>query len=57
MSRVSTREEARAQAIEWQADFNNHNYTWSELFYFCEYFEKLGEKFGLLEEFHENGII
>lgn len=57
MSRANTREEARAQAIEWQTDFNNHNYTWSELSYFCEYFEKLGERFELLEEFHENGII
>lgn len=48
---------ARDKAIEWQYDFNNHNYTWEELVDIQERFEKLGKRYGLLGEFRENGII
>ena len=48
---------ARQKAIDWQTDFENHNYTYSELAYYTEYFCKLGKRYGLLEEFRENGII
>ena len=47
---------ARDKAIEWQYDFNNHNYSWGELADIQERFEKLGKKYGLLREFRENGI-
>lgn len=50
------KEKARQKAIEWQADFENHNYSYNELFYIEEYFHRLGKKYGLLKEFHENGI-
>ena len=48
---------AREKAIEWQADFGNHNYSYGELAEWSSYFEKLGKRYGLTEEFRENGII
>ncbi len=47
----------RDKAIEWQADFENHNYSYGELAAWSSYFEKLGKRYGLLAEFRENGII
>lgn len=57
MSYAERKEKARNEAIEWQSDFANHNYYWSELADFSAYFEKLGKRYGLLREFRENGII
>lgn len=51
------KEAARNKAIEWQMDFVNHNYSYGEIAYFQNYFEQLGKRYGLLEEFRENGII
>lgn len=48
---------AREKAIDWQADFGNHNYSYGELADFGNYFEKLGKRYGLTKEFRENGII
>ena len=50
------KEQARQKAIEWQLDFNNHNYSWGELADWGDYFYKLGKRYGLLKEFKENGI-
>jgi hypothetical protein len=50
------KEKARNEAIEWQLDFCNHNYSYGELFEFQNYFEKLGKRYGLLREFRENCI-
>lgn len=50
------KEAVRQQAIEWQLDFNNHNYSYGELAIWGEYFHALGKRYGLLREFHENGI-
>ena len=47
---------ARQEAIDWQNDFGNHNYSYGELAEFGYYFEKLGRRYGLLKEFRENGI-
>lgn len=47
---------ARQEAIDWQNDLANHNYSYGELCEFVMYFEKLGKKYGLLKEFRENGI-
>ena len=47
---------ARQQAIEWQADFPNNNYSWGELAEWAAYFERIGKRHGLLAEFRENGI-
>lgn len=46
----------RQEAIEWQADFENHNYSYGELAWFQSYFEKLGRRYGLLREFHAEAI-
>lgn len=48
---------AREEAIEWQYDFENHNYYQSELADWSEHFTKLGKRYGLAKEFKENGII
>lgn len=50
------KEMARQEAIDWQKDVANHNYSYGELVEFEEHFEKLGRKYGLLKEFRENGI-
>lgn len=51
------KERARNKAIEWQMDFNNHNYSYGELAYYGDYFERLAKRYGLVKEFRENGII
>ena len=51
------KEKARQKAIEWQRDFDNHNYSWGELAYYSDYFERLAKRYGLVGEFRENGII
>lgn len=51
------KEEVRQEAIDWQGDFCNHNYSYGELAYYSGYFEKKGRRYGLLKEFRENGII
>ena len=51
------KENARQKAIDWQLDFCNNNYSYSELAEWADYFRKLGKRYGLLKEFKENGII
>ena len=51
------KEKARQEAIDWQLDFENHNYSWYNLMIYGDYFYKLGKRYGLLKEFKENGII
>ena len=61
---VNTAEEARQYAIDWQNWTSEQNevgkeptlYT-SDLVEWQDYFTDLAEKFDLLEEFEENGII
>ncbi len=48
--------EVREEAIKWQADFGEHNYSYGELVYFEDYFRRLGKRYGLLREFKENAI-
>ena len=56
-SYLKRKERAREKASEWQADFDNHSYSQSELVEWHIYFTKLGTRFGLIKEFRENGII
>ena len=49
--------DVREEAIEWQADFCNHNYSYGELADFSDYFTRLGKRYGLLREFKSEGII
>ena len=51
------KEKTRNEAIDWQADFANHNYSYGELASFSDYFEKQARRYGLVKEFKENGII
>ena len=51
------KEKTRNEAIDWQADFVNHNYSYGELSYSLDYFEKKARRYGLVKEFRENGII
>lgn len=48
--------EVREEAIEWQADFCNHDYSYEEIAYYEEHFGRLGKRYGLLREFKENAI-
>lgn len=50
------KEIARQEAIDWQNDVANRNYSYGELCEFVMHFEKLGRRYGLLKEFRENGI-
>lgn len=47
----------RNMAIEWQSDFENHDYSYGDLIYWEDYFRGLAKKCGLVREFEENGII
>ena len=51
------KEKTRNEAIEWQANFASHNYSYGELFYFLDYVEKKARRYGLVKELKENGII
>ena len=51
------KERARQYAIEWQHNFDEHNYSWFQLYLQQEKFRKLARQFGLRKEFQENGII
>lgn len=47
----------RQKAIDWQASWEANNYSYGELSFYQNYFEKLGKRYGLLREFRENAII
>lgn len=49
--------EAHEEAIQWQNDFLNNNYSYSDLMIWQDYFYKKGKRYGLLKEFKENGVI
>lgn len=51
------KEKARQEAIQWQQDFDKHNYTWNELHIQQLRLERLARQYGLRKEFRENGII
>lgn len=51
------KESARNKAMEWQNGFCDQNYSYGELVYWQDYFERLARRTGLVREFRENGII
>jgi RAB protein geranylgeranyltransferase component A len=57
LSQIKTKEEARTMAIDYQNWASRENLSYSEIAKHQDYFEKLGKKFKLTEEFKENGII
>ena len=50
------KEKARNEAIDWQYNAANENYSYGELAAWYAHFERLGRRYGLLTEFRENGI-
>ena len=54
---AKTQDEARQYAIEWQQWVSWENLSYSELAEWTEIFTQLADKFDLVEEFKENGII
>lgn len=50
------KERVRQMAIDWQIEASEHNYSYGELAYFGEIFNRLGKRYGLLREFRENAI-
>lgn len=54
---IKTEAEARQMAIDWQNWQSQESLSYGELSEWQEYFEGLGKKFNLTEEFKENGII
>jgi len=57
LSEIKSKGEAETMAIEYQKWASDENLSYSELIEYQNYFEKLGKKFKLTEEFKENGII
>ena len=56
LKQPKTKEKARDQAIETQTIISDNNFSYYELMVISEHIEKTGKKFGLLDEFKENGI-
>ena len=56
MTYQQKKEAARQQAIDWQDQAAEQNLSYGELAEAGEHFEKLGRRYGLLQEFRENGI-
>ena len=58
MSRYQrAKQKAREEAMQWQHDFVNHSYSYSDMADFTSHFEKKAKRYGLIKEFRENGII
>ena len=47
----------RQEAIDFQNNFSNKDYSYGEIMENSNYFEKYGKKYGLIKEFRENCII
>lgn len=56
-SYAERKEMARQEAIDWQMNFPENNYSLVDMVYFSDRFTKLGKRYGLIREFRENGII
>ena len=54
---IKTEDDARQVAIDWQYFQATEAMDWSEVAYWLGYFELLANKFNLVEEFKENGIL
>ena len=57
ITEIKTEEEAREEAINFQRWVSEQSLSYSEIAEFSGFFETLGKKFNLTEEFKENGII
>lgn len=57
MNNVQNKEQAQQKAIDWQSWAGEQSLSQGELAEWSAYFEKLAKRFGLEDEFKENGII
>lgn len=57
LSYEERKNQVRNEAIEFQNNFGQHNYSYGEIATYQEYFAELGARYGLTKEFRENGII
>lgn len=57
MAYIKTKEQARQFGINYQEWASNQDLSYGELLHFQNKLSKLAEKFDLVEEFQENGII
>ena len=57
MGEIETAEAARDVAIDWQHWMSEQNLSYGQMAAWESDFEELAERFGLTEEFRENGII
>lgn len=55
--KITTKEEARQYATDWQQWASEQNLSYGELADWQQELIVIGRKFGLLREFTENGII
>ena len=49
-------EQIRSEAIAWQTEFADKSWSMDEIVEQQAYFHRLGRRFGLLREFHENAV-
>lgn len=54
---IKTKEQARQYGIDFQNWASDKNLSYGEIFHFQKKLEAIAEKFDLVEEFKENGII
>lgn len=54
---IKTKGEAIQFAIDWQSWVSGESLGWGDLLDWQKVFEDLAGRFGLIEEFKENGII
>lgn len=58
MSYQEKKNAVRQKAVDWQTRFNSRgSVSWGNLVYWQDHFYRLGRRYGLLNEFHENGIL
>ena len=57
VDQITTEDEARQTAIDWQIWSGEESMSYGELAYWQSYFTELAEKFNLTDEFRENGVI
>lgn len=50
-------DEAQQLAIDWQNWASEQDLSMGELAWYGDYFRRVGKKFGLTDEYRENGII
>lgn len=48
---------AQELAIRWQTIFSGYSWSYSEIIEITDYFQKIGKRYGLLEEFKNNCIL